>query len=146
MLGLKQMYGSTYIHLSWMFVPTHILYWTKVWIIYHGPHSYHIYILNLSLSAGEFEALQLVFPVAFWAVDEPLTFIGAVLILFYQLHHQVISSPRVDYSGYTVYSRRKHLTCVIWVLEIANISWGKSSTRWKTDWKLAYLNNLTTKS
>ena len=60
---------STFIHLPRIFLLMNILFWTMDWIIYNGPPLYHIYILNLGLSAGWFQAMHLVLLVAFGAVD-----------------------------------------------------------------------------
>ena len=51
--------GSTLIYLSWMFLPTVILFWTTYWITYNGPPLYQFYKINLGQSAGKFQlALQ----------------------------------------------------------------------------------------
>ena len=57
-----------------MFLPTDIPFCTTDWIIYNGPPLCQIYILNLGLSTGKFQILQLVLLVLFGVVDEPLTF------------------------------------------------------------------------
>ena len=46
--------------------------WTTDWIIQNRPHLHQIYILNLGLTAGELQALQLILLLALGAVDEPL--------------------------------------------------------------------------